>query len=187
MTTDAARAAAPRVASASPGVLAGVTVVAGCVALATRPTSSAFTAITIAVGIAAAINPFVRTRPSEPRTWFAAVGLGILAFAAARGMLPGSLIPPVGPLVMTAAVLTAVAEELFFRRLMYGALLGRGVPVALAVSSFAFAIVHVSFWGWRAFPVDLAAGILLGWQRWVTGSWTAPAATHAAANVLMLL
>jgi hypothetical protein len=36
-------------------------------------------------------------------------------------------------------------------------------------------------------PVDLAAGVLLGWQRWATGSWTASAVTHAAANVLMVL
>jgi hypothetical protein len=33
-------------------------------------------------------------------------------------------------------------------------------------------------------PVDLGAGLLLGWQRWATGTWTVPAVTHAAANAL---
>jgi membrane protease YdiL (CAAX protease family) len=88
---------------------------------------------------------------------------------------------------MASAIAAAVAEEAFFRRLAYGALLRWGVPAAIAGSAFTFAIVHVVVWGWRAFPVDLAAGVLLAWQRWVTGSWTAPAITHVAANVLMLL
>jgi membrane protease YdiL (CAAX protease family) len=187
MTTDAVRAATPRAATTHAGALAGVTVIAGCVALAARPVSPAFTWITIAVGVAAVMHPFARTHPRDLGTWLGAVALGIAAFAGARGALDGSLLPPAGVGLMTAAIVTAVAEEAFFRRLVYGAWLGRGVPVALAVSSFAFAIVHVSVWGWRAFPVDLAAGVLLGWQRWVTGSWSASAVTHAAANVLMLL
>ena len=38
-----------------------------------------------------------------------------------------------------------------------------------------------------AFPVDLGAGLVFGWQRWATGSWVAPAGTHAAANLVAVL
>jgi membrane protease YdiL (CAAX protease family) len=36
-------------------------------------------------------------------------------------------------------------------------------------------------------PLDLAAGLLLGWQRQATGSWAVPAATHVVANLLVVL
>jgi hypothetical protein len=36
-------------------------------------------------------------------------------------------------------------------------------------------------------PLDLAAGLLLGWQRATTGSWAAPAVTHVVANLLVVL
>jgi hypothetical protein len=42
----------------------------------------------------------------------------------------------------------------------------------------------VPLYGIAVLPVDLGAGLLLGWQRWATGTWTVPAVTHAAANVL---
>lgn len=186
MTAGVVRAGTPR---AAPQALAAVTVVAGCVALVSRPASPAFAAITLAVGVAGALHPIAleRTPGRDARVWTAAVALGIGAFALARGALGGSLIPPPTTRLLVAVVAVAVAEEAFFRRFVYATLLRWGVPAALAASSFAFAIVHVTFWGWRAFPVDLAAGVLLGWQRWVTGSWTAPAVTHATANVLMLL
>jgi hypothetical protein len=36
-------------------------------------------------------------------------------------------------------------------------------------------------------PIDFAAGLVLGWQRWATGTWTAPAATHVFANLWAVL
>lgn len=189
MTAGAVRAAQPRAASPPIEAFAALTVVAGCIALVSRPVSPAFTAITIVVGFAGALHPVAIERAADrnARVWCAAVALGIVAFAIARGALGGSLIPAPDAALVGSAVAVAVAEEAFFRRLVYATLLRWGVAIALAGSSCAFAIVHVTFWGWRAVPVDLAAGILLGWQRWVTGSWTAAAVTHAAANVLMLL
>jgi membrane protease YdiL (CAAX protease family) len=188
MTVGAVRAAQPRAASPTEG-LAALTVVAGCIALVSRPSSPAFAAITIVVGLAGALHPIAVDRGSgrSASVWWATTALGIAAFAFARGALGGSLIPPAPALLLGSAIVAAVAEEAFFRRFVYATLLRWGVPVAIAGSSFGFAIVHVTFWGWRAVPVDLAAGFLLGWQRWATGSWTAPAVTHAAANVLMLL
>jgi hypothetical protein len=38
-----------------------------------------------------------------------------------------------------------------------------------------------------ALPIDLAAGAVLGWQRWATGSWAVPAVTHVVANLLMVV
>jgi len=84
-------------------------------------------------------------------------------------------------------VLAAVAEEAFFRRFLYGSLLPLGPGVAVVISAVAFALVHVPLYGGAVFWVDLGAGLLLGWQRWASGSWEAPAATHAIANILAVL
>ena len=50
-----------------------------------------------------------------------------------------------------------------------------------------FAVVHLTTYGAWVLPVDLAAGLLFAWQRRATGSWTASAVTHGAANVLVVL
>ena len=112
-----------------------------------------------------------------------AVGLAAVALALATGGRP---VP--APLVAWALPLTllaAVAEEALFRRAMYGVLERRGAIVAIGATALAFALVHVPIYGVAVFPVDLGAGLLLSWQRWACGSWTVPAATHAAANVVM--
>ena len=36
-------------------------------------------------------------------------------------------------------------------------------------------------------PLDLAAGPVLGGQRWASGSWPVPALTHVVANLLVVL
>jgi membrane protease YdiL (CAAX protease family) len=59
--------------------------------------------------------------------------------------------------------------------------------LALVGTSLLFALVHVPLYGWAVFPVDLGAGLLFGWQRWAAGTWTVPAATHAAANLLVVI
>jgi membrane protease YdiL (CAAX protease family) len=47
-------------------------------------------------------------------------------------------------------------------------------------------LVHVSLYGAWVLPLDLAAGLVLAWQRWATGSWAVPAATHVLGNLLVL-
>jgi membrane protease YdiL (CAAX protease family) len=81
----------------------------------------------------------------------------------------------------------AVAEEALFRLLLYGWLLRWGAAVAVAGSAVAFALVHVPTYGWAALPVDLGAGLVLSWQRWASGRWEVSAATHALANMLVVL
>lgn len=84
-------------------------------------------------------------------------------------------------------VLAAVAEEALFRRLAYARLLRYGTGVAIIGTAVAFALLHVPFYGMEVLPVDLGAGLLLSWQRWASGTWTVPAATHAAAELLAVL
>ena len=85
------------------------------------------------------------------------------------------------------SLLAAVAEEALFRRALYGALLRRGPVIAVVVSAVAFALLHVPAYGWVAFPVDLGAGLVFGWQRHASGTWAAPGITHAAANLAAAL
>ena len=54
-------------------------------------------------------------------------------------------------------------------------------------SALLFALVHVTVYGWWVLPIDLAAGLVLSWQRWATVSWTVPPVTHLLANLLVVL
>lgn len=111
------------------------------------------------------------------------VGCGALALALAAS---GPPVPaPYVRWTLPLALLAAVAEEALFRRAAYGALAPRGAAVAIVGTALAFALVHVPLYGVAVLPVDLGAGLLLSWQRWASGSWTVPATTHAAANLMM--
>jgi hypothetical protein len=113
--------------------------------------------------------------------------LGVIGFAAGRFLIGGYAPARLTSYALAVNVLAAVAEEVWFRRLCYGLLESAGTAFAIAGSSMLFAAVHVSMYGWSVLPLDLAAGALLGWQRAATGSWHAPALTHALANVFVLL
>ena len=158
----------------------------GSAALALRPPATAVSlAITLAAGALGGVTPV----PPAPREaparlpWLAVAAIGISAFAAARA-LQHPLAPRMAPLMVAATAVVGIAEELLFRRLLYGALAVYGAALAVGVSAAVFAAVHVPAYGVAAFPVDLAAGLVFGWQRWASGTWTASAATHAAANLL---
>ncbi len=110
-------------------------------------------------------------------------GLAAVTLAIATGGRP--VAAPYAAWALPLALLAAVAEEALFRRAAYGALQRHGAIVAVGVTALAFALVHVPLYGVAAFPVDLGAGLLLSWQRWASGTWTVPAATHAAANLAM--
>jgi membrane protease YdiL (CAAX protease family) len=111
-------------------------------------------------------------------------GLGALAFSAPTAFL-GPIVPaPLGTWSLPFGALAAVAEEAFFRRFLYGRLARLGAVAAVLGSAGLFAAIHLPAYGIAVLPVDLAAGLLLSWQRWASGSWTAPAVTHAVANVL---
>jgi membrane protease YdiL (CAAX protease family) len=80
-----------------------------------------------------------------------------------------------------------VAGEALFRRVAYARLERFGALVAVAGSALMFGLVHVLAYGIAALPVDVGAGLLFGWQRWASGTWTVPASTHAFANAMVVL
>lgn len=127
--------------------------------------------------------PDVRDRPRLRPGLVLAIGLAGVGAALVAGGRP---IPsPSVAWALPLALLAAVAEEALFRRAAYAAVAPVGSVAAVVVTALAFALVHVPLYGVAAFPVDLGAGLLLSWQRWASGTWTVPAATHAAANLAM--
>jgi membrane protease YdiL (CAAX protease family) len=85
------------------------------------------------------------------------------------------------------SLLAAVAEEGFFRGMLFVRLDPYGRGLAILVSAASFALVHIPFYGWASLPLDLGAGVLFGWQRSDSGNWAVPGATHALANLLAVL
>ena len=124
---------------------------------------------------------------SRPVPAISAAVLGAAAVTATR-FLAG---PAFGSVNMASAfplgIAAAIAEEAFFRRFLYSRLERAGGMIAVAVSALLFAAIHIPMYGWGAFPIDLAAGLLLSWQRWASGSWLAPASTHILANILAVI
>jgi membrane protease YdiL (CAAX protease family) len=139
-------------------------------------------------GAILAASLLVPTAPDRARLHPATVlgiGLAALGLAAVAGGRPPAA--PLGATALSLALFAAVAEEALFRRAAYGWLAGYGVAVAVVGSALIFAAIHVPLYGAAAFPVDLGAGLLLSWQRWASGTWAVPAATHAAANLLAVV
>jgi membrane protease YdiL (CAAX protease family) len=169
------------------GVAAGL--IAGCAALILRPPATVGGwGLVVGVGALGICLPLAPAERIDGRrwVWVLAVATGVVAFAAARMLV----MPASGPGTLLAAMVTgvaAVAEEAFFRRLMFGWLARWGNGVAIAGTAVAFAVVHLRAYGVWSVPVNLGAGVLLGWQRWATGRWSAAAATHVVANLLQIM
>jgi hypothetical protein len=129
--------------------------------------------------------------PSEPKAYsgvtVAIFAAGAAAFALGRLMGGGHAPAPISPRAVALVTLAALAEEAFFRRLVYALLRPGGVMLAVLGSASLFAVAHVTVYGWWVLPLDLAAGLLLSWQRAASGSWRVPAVTHVLANLLVLL
>ncbi|HEX9823332.1 MAG TPA: CPBP family glutamic-type intramembrane protease [Actinomycetota bacterium] len=169
------------------GIAAGIAprialAAAGVAALAARPVGAPAAWIALAVGAAALAWPVV-AGPVRPLPWATATIVGSAAFVAVRFSMPGLRLAG-GDATVAIAVVVAVAEEAFFRRFLYDLAARRGAAMAVAVPAVLFALIHVPLYGAWVLPLDLAAGLLLGWQRWVAGHWSSPAATHALANLL---
>lgn len=135
------------------------------------------------IGAVTPVPRSVRQDRDARLAWAAVTVIGVAAFAIAR-ILQHPLAPRMAPVLVAATAAAGVAEELLFRRLLYGALATYGAVIAVAGSAAVFAAVHVPAYGLAALPVDLAAGLVFGWQRWASGTWTGPAITHAVANLL---
>ena len=162
-------------------------------AAATHPTT-ALVGVFVALGAAGAWWPLAGRDRAGGRVTLparstaagvAAVGCG--AFVTGRLLAQGRAAAPALATYLVLNTLAAVAEEAFFRRLLYGLLEPYGPAVAVGGSAAAFAVVHLTVWGAWALPLDLAAGLVLSWQRWASGRWSVPALTHVVANVLAVI
>ena len=153
-----------------------------------------------------------RIRRWDPSKIPAAVGTAFRAYLFAIPLLVGALVtvavilnllkiePPPQPvftmylseeriavvriLLLLAVVAGPVAEEIFFRGLLYGWLRQRvGVRNGLVVSALFFALLHMDAVAF--FPI-LGLGLLFGWVYERSGSLAAPVAIHIFHNGGML-
>ncbi len=146
----------------------------------------------VALGVVGAAWPVVRRIGVDALVGaglsLAVLGMGALAFVAGRVVVAVPMRSNGLALAVALNALAAVAEEAFFRRYLYGLVASWSSPaVAVCVTAALFALVHVTVWGWWVLPLDLAAGLILSWQRAATGRWSVPAITHVLANTLALL
>jgi len=126
-------------------------------------------------------------QPTSPATVVVVASVGVLTFLSGRLLAAGHAPVPASGLIIALNTLAAVAEEALFRRLAFAVLLPAGPVCAIAGSSLLFGLAHVTVYGWWAFPVDAAAGAVLGWQRWTSGGWMVPALTHVLADLLVVI
>jgi membrane protease YdiL (CAAX protease family) len=172
---------------------ATVVLVVGSLLLALRPLSGVtaetrvvlFGATYLTIGLASVAVPAGRDRPRLSPV--VALGLGV-AVVLVTFRATGTPVPsPWSAAALPLSLLAAVAEEALFRRVAYARLERFGAVVAIAGSALLFGLVHVPAYGLAALPVDVGAGLVFGWQRWASGTWTVPAATHAFANAMVVL
>ena len=88
-----------------------------------------------------------------------------------------------GGLLLTAVLLPAVAEELFFRGALLSALESYGTWPALILSSLAFALVHGNLYN---FAGPLAAGMIYGYMTYALDSVWPAIFAHLLNNGLSL-
>jgi membrane protease YdiL (CAAX protease family) len=169
------------------GALQAVVAALGLAALAARAPGYGALVVTTAVGLVAMSMPQDRLTNADKNLArrLLVTGAGSAAFFAARSLGPG-LVVKATPLFIFANSLAAIAEEAFFRRFLYARLTRLGPGAAVAITALAFALVHVPAYGWEVLPIDMAAGLVLGWQRWASQSWLAPALTHLLANLMQI-
>jgi membrane protease YdiL (CAAX protease family) len=140
----------------------------------------------LALGVAA-VRTLAPCRRPVALPWPVVLGVGLAAVAGVALAAGPGFAPRADPAALGLGLLAAVAEEALFRGALYDLLERAGPALAVAGSALLFALLHAPLYGIAALQVDLGAGLLLAWQRWASGRWTVPAATHAAANLLAVI
>ena len=159
--------------------------VGGPQAAASLPAALVFA---LALGTLAAATGW---RPARPRR--AAIILGaaggaalVVAWLTARGV-PGIHLAPVNTAMVLwtpTVMVVATAEEVALRGALFDAVRAAGGEVpALVATTLLFALIHLPLYGVGALPLDLAAGLLLGGLRVVSGGVLAPAIAHVIADL----
>ena len=172
---------------------AKIVIVVGTAVLVLRPFAtppsgarvSLFAVSYLTIALASIAVPAERDRARLAPGFVLLMGFAAVALSASVAGTPVPL--PWSAAALPLSMLAAVAEEALFRRLAFARLERFGVVVAVVGSALLFGLVHVPAYGLAALPVDVGAGLLFGWQRWASGTWTVPAATHAFANALVVL
>jgi membrane protease YdiL (CAAX protease family) len=120
------------------------------------------------------------------------IGLGgsavLVALAIGASQLAGQPLRAVPKTEFAAwaliTVVVASAEELVLRGALFNALRDAvGLTVAVALTSTAFALIHVPLYGWHVVPLDLGVGVFLAGLRLASGSSAAPAIAHVIADL----
>lgn len=130
-------------------------------------------------------------RPARPGIGSLMAGLlgGLVLVALPRladPLMPGVIgmrpEPFAGWVLVTAFVVAG--EEAILRGALFAAMDRSAGPVAaVAVTSLAFALMHVPLYGWQVVPLDLGVGVWLAGLRLATGGVAAPALAHGIADL----
>ena len=144
----------------------------------------------LAVGVAGWPAARALRRPTPAEIALGVAGGGTLIAVALMTRLAGATpvisFPPAAPFAPWAAItiVVATAEELVLRGALFSAVeRAGGVIAAVAVTSLAFALMHVPLYGWHVVPLDLGVGIFLCGLRLAGGGWVGPAVAHAIADI----
>jgi membrane protease YdiL (CAAX protease family) len=124
-------------------------------------------------------------KPAAARA-VAVTAIGVVAVCGAQLVVGHAHTAPLAGRYVFLDIVAAVAEEAFFRRLLFGLLRPYGATLAIVGSAAAFAVVHLTTYGAWVLPLDFAVGLLFGWQREASGTWISPAITHVVANLLVV-
>ncbi|HLX35132.1 MAG TPA: CPBP family intramembrane glutamic endopeptidase [Candidatus Limnocylindrales bacterium] len=176
------------------GLLAGLAIVIGARWAATVDGLDAigvgvlFGAALVWVAVVGSQGTVAFRRPRVAEVVYGVVGgTALIAIAVvASSSVPRPIGEPAPSFAPWAAVtlLVAGAEELLLRGVLFRAVeRAGGVVAAVAVTSIAFAVMHVPLYGWHVVPLDLGVGIFLGGLRLAGGGWLGPAIAHAIADL----
>jgi membrane protease YdiL (CAAX protease family) len=130
-------------------------------------------------------------RPSLPSVRSLALGAfgGLVLIAVPRllhPLMPSAIGMRPEPFLAWSLVtaLVVAGEEVLLRGALFDALdEAAGAILAVAVTSLAFALMHVPLYGWQVVPLDLGVGVWLAGLRLATGGVAAPALAHLVADL----
>lgn len=112
-----------------------------------------------------------------PDQWPPATDAASIGMALATGGVAG---------IALACVVAPMAEEMLFRKWLYGGLIQDRVRGANAIQSALFALPHAPLFGLRGALAAWIAGMIFGWVYRRSGRIAAPVAVHGAYNGVVL-
>jgi membrane protease YdiL (CAAX protease family) len=90
-------------------------------------------------------------------------------------------------LMLAIVVVAPIGEEIAFRGFLYRGLMRPGYEwLTIVVISLAWALLHIQY-DWLGMAQIFAAGLMLGWFRWASGSTTLTIIMHVLINFEAML